>query len=610
MSIRNTAVLIALFALPLGSPVTAQPSQVSSAPNGIAASSAAVPAPTRIHFDMTEAPPELSGALAAQLAARRDSGPRPYQVPLPVGTTAEQRPDSAPDSRTATVTPPASATQDTAVAAPGTFTLFRDVSLGATIKTATSGLTGEPTIVNAGPVVFATGNWWAALSTDGGQNFSYINPATQFPASFGGFCCDQIAVYDPSRNIFIWYLQYIASGPAGAGQNLFRVAVAHPADAVNGNWWYYDFTSASNTEYDYPDLCLSNDHLWVTTNRGVYGSSSVNNAFIFKFPLDPLSTAAGLGFNILDLGGAGLTNLSLKCAHGARETAYFGSHNTTSQVRIFRWAENSGTIFFDNVNLSAAWGSATHVCPTPDGRDWCGFSDGRMLTGWMSRNMIGFMWNSSAVGTFAVPYVDAVRVLESTRAYVDRPYIWNPTQAFQYPAAAPNARGDVGIVVHASSSTLYPSFYVGIDDDYSRDAGFGPPGWDVRFVRQGTQGPTTNRWGDYFSVRPFTPNGLAWIASGTTMQGCGGVGCKETRYEVFGRERDTPSVVLSGSCTLDVDGNGTRDALTDGLLLLRALFGLTGTSVTTGAIGASATRTNWSAIRGYLNGNCGTTFLP
>ncbi|MBK7473240.1 MAG: hypothetical protein IPI73_24050 [Betaproteobacteria bacterium] len=38
-------------------------------------------------------------------------------------------------------------------------------------------------------------------------------------------------------------------------------------------------------------------------------------------------------------------------------------------------------------------------------------------------------------------------------------------------------------------------------------------------------------------------------------------------------------------CTLDVDGNDSQDALTDGLIILRALFGLTGTSVTNGAIG-------------------------
>jgi hypothetical protein len=63
-------------------------------------------------------------------------------------------------------------------------------------------------------------------------------------------------------------------------------------------------------------------------------------------------------------------------------------------------------------------------------------------------------------------------------------------------------------------------------------------------------------------------------------------------------------------CTLDLDGNGATDALTDGLLQMRALFGLTGAAVTNGALGTSPTRPNWTAIRNYLNANCGTNFAP
>ena len=56
--------------------------------------------------------------------------------------------------------------------------------------------------------------------------------------------------------------------------------------------------------------------------------------------------------------------------------------------------------------------------------------------------------------------------------------------------------------------------------------------------------------------------------------------------------------------TLDVDASITAtkyDALTDGLLVIRYLFGLTGTSLTTGALGTSATRTDPAAIMAYLD---------
>ena len=69
------------------------------------------------------------------------------------------------------------------------------------------------------------------------------------------------------------------------------------------------------------------------------------------------------------------------------------------------------------------------------------------------------------------------------------------------------------------------------------------------------------------------------------------------------------SVAPTVSCTLDVDGNGAQDALTDGLIVIRALFGLTGTAVTNNAIGDNnPTRSDWTAIRTYLNINCGSNF--
>jgi hypothetical protein len=64
-------------------------------------------------------------------------------------------------------------------------------------------------------------------------------------------------------------------------------------------------------------------------------------------------------------------------------------------------------------------------------------------------------------------------------------------------------------------------------------------------------------------------------------------------------------------CTLDVDGNGAIEALSDGIIVLRAMLGLTGTSVTNGATGSgSPSRPTWAQIQPYLNGNCGTNFLP
>jgi hypothetical protein len=52
--------------------------------------------------------------------------------------------------------------------------------------------------------------------------------------------------------------------------------------------------------------------------------------------------------------------------------------------------------------------------------------------------------------------------------------------------------------------------------------------------------------------------------------------------------------------TLDIDGKGSTDALTDGLLVLRFLFGFTGTTLTDAAVGANCTRCTVGDIQTYL----------
>ncbi len=53
---------------------------------------------------------------------------------------------------------------------------------------------------------------------------------------------------------------------------------------------------------------------------------------------------------------------------------------------------------------------------------------------------------------------------------------------------------------------------------------------------------------------------------------------------------------------LDIDGNGTNDALTDGLLIVRYLFGLRGNALTLDAVGNNCSRCDSTTIEVYLEG--------
>lgn len=77
----------------------------------------------------------------------------------------------------------------------------------------------------------------------------------------------------------------------------------------------------------------------------------------------------------------------------------------------------------------------------------------------------------------------------------------------------------------------------------------------------------------------------------------------------------TPTATLTASatpttdpCTLDVDGNGEKSPLTDGLLALRYLFGFSGLTLVQDAIGPGATRNDASEVEAYLDA-CETVML-
>ena len=59
---------------------------------------------------------------------------------------------------------------------------------------------------------------------------------------------------------------------------------------------------------------------------------------------------------------------------------------------------------------------------------------------------------------------------------------------------------------------------------------------------------------------------------------------------------------------LDVDANGEVDALTDGLLLLRSMFGLTDDVLINGVVSPNASVTDSTAIDSYISSIKGTTY--
>ncbi len=421
--------------------------------------------------------------------------------------------------------------------APGDFKFFRNADLGAGAPSGYTSVVNEPSVGVKGNVVFYSGNWYAARSTDGGQTFSFVNPLTTFPSVNGGFCCDQIVLYDPSRDVLFWLLQYIQDGNTGTQ----RIAVDKGMDGVFE--CYYDFTPQdvgfpNQRWFDFPNLTLSNNFLYHTSN--VFTSDAIPQfagAYIGRYPLDQFSTCA----NFSPVYYTSATYGSFRATDGATTAMYWAAHNSTSSIRIYKLPESSTTVSIYDRSITAWPLNLPYSCPGPDGKNWCARAGPRHLGAWVANGVIGFMWGvpqgSGGFGNFPYPYIQIARFSESDMSLLGEPYIWNSSFAWLYPSVGVNARGHLGGTLFWGGGSYYPNCAAWIADDLN--GSILQPLESYRAVGS-TNGPDANKWGDYLATRPHFSYSNTWVASCYSLQGGGANANARPQFVWFGRERDRP----------------------------------------------------------------------
>lgn len=505
--------------------------------------------PQRATANLSEEPPELTEEqlqrLEEALALSQQPGPT-LQVD-PATSDLVPQPDM-PETMSGSAMSLFDISDTAAPQAPGDYVFFRNVDIRDTANLAGNvSSINEPSADARDDAIFMTGNFYAAFSTDRGQFWQFVDPATTFPANDGGFCCDQVVIYDQSRDLMFWLLQYWNDGT----DNRQRLAVIHGSDLQAGmtgtNWYYYDFfpdsvgLPDSDRWFDYPKMALSDDFLYINTNvfEVTQNCGTPTNpkhcwtdSAAWRIPLDELNVGGTINYQFFTRS----DTPSLMPVDGTTATMYWGTHNSLSEVRIYRWAENSGTVFWDDVGI-ALWSSGPQTCLTPDGFNPCNSSDGRMLAGWLANGNIGFMWNAGQDDNFPFPYVNAARFDESTRSLVDQPLIWNPEHAWLYPSVAVNGRGHIAGSVFVAGGDFYSQMNIFIDDDFSNPP---PPGWENYYVRESTHGPSNDRWGDYVASRRHEQYPNTWISTGFTLQGGSGNNNARPQLVWHGRVRDQP----------------------------------------------------------------------
>ena len=393
----------------------------------------------------------------------------------------------------------------------------------------TGGLTstvGEPSVASSsGNHVLMTGNWYAAFSDDGGNSFQFVNPNETFPETdTHSFCCDQVAIYSPDHDLLMWFLQYTQDGHS----NIVRLAVAQGEDIGNQNWQHYDFSPQgvggwSDEWFDFPDLALNSDHVYISTNSfATQGTTNSNDddfarAVALRLPLDRLANYEPVTADFFQTEEA----FSLRPTHGAGVgTMHFGSHDFADfggGILVYSWSEDDDSVELLHVDV-APWSNAARLSECKDGRQWLTRCDFRMTAAWADGAQAGFAWTAAQDESFDHPHVRVAIIDTASGDLLAEPHLWNSGFAYAYPYTAPNSDGDIGVSVcfgGGGEEGFNVSHAVGV----LRETAESHYEWRLATTQNGTNGPEGGRWGDYLAVRPHGADGTSWIASGFTLDG-------------------------------------------------------------------------------------------
>jgi hypothetical protein len=492
-------------------------------------------------FTGTPSPYDAARAQALEAAVARVHlrGPKLSSSDQPQPPSGSKSFASSPPSRNATLREPSPLTGPL-----GSFEVKVDVPVTNTVYRST---VDEPSVANDNGIVFYTGNWYAALSTDMGSTWSYTNPYADMP----DFCCDQQVIFDPHYGVFLWSRLGLEYPTSGDGRIVISV-LTPPAMT----WWSYSFLPSSLSigqegaetgSFDYPHISLSTNYLWITANvfEKTYPYDWLNTV-IFRIPLYQLSQGLVVPYYWFYHPISQVFNFQMVTT-GATDTMYWGSHYSTSVMRVYKWAESSTSIYWYDRTIPTWYddGGFFH-CVGPDGNDWCPRNDPRIKDGYVSNGVVAFFWDVEQGGGFNYPWVDFARFRQSDLAYLSSGGIWNTDFAFGYPAVAANWRGDIAVTVFAGGGSFHASYWA---DFWVA----GIQNFIFQALTAGTNGPSSSMWGDYVTVRPLMGYfcsgslcpGFLWIAAGFTLQGGTTGDYVVPRFYVFNREMNSNGFAFS-----------------------------------------------------------------
>lgn len=401
-----------------------------------------------------------------------------------------------------------------------------------------SGVNGspkEPSGAKAGNVVFATSNWNATISLDGGATFNDIDPTVytgpSVPATDAGFCCDQVVQYLPSIDRFVWLLQYQQNT---ANINRLRLITFHPKDVDTkgiNSYIYMDIDSTSfGGRLDYGELGVGNTQLYLSTT--VYAASG-NGLVVFRIPIEALDVVGSLTYYQTSVSD-GFFAQGSRLTQNPGDTVFWAGQSTLgSVIRVFRWPESS--IIYQGIDLTISpwpYTLSNFVSNCPNSKtNWLFANSANNIIGATRRstNEVWFAWNAPSGGDFPNPHIQIVQVNVGNwpnPSKIRQWQIWNPDFAFAFPNFYTSSEcGDVGVAVLFGGSSTNPSSAVGVitSDGVLTQTVYYPE----------LSNTCEFRLGDYLGVR--SENGVAYEGFIYAIESSDGIVTRSPRYVEFGR---------------------------------------------------------------------------
>lgn len=390
-------------------------------------------------------------------------------------------------------------------------------------------------------VILQTGNDYVRYSNDRGKTFQILANTAVINNNFaGGQNGDQIMLFVPGIQCFVWYMQYNANPTTSDGA--FRLSFAKLSDLqtkIKGVWNTYDWLSSDfglpGTDFDYPDIAATDEFLYVTTGTDSQGR------LLMRFKLSDF-VAGSVGAEFLGLlsitTAADKSTDTLRYAHlcqQASDRAMLAGHVDNSTLRVFDWPD-SGNLTTHDVSTVTWPNTGDYGSKCPDGTDWLTNGGDSEISGFVRHgDNLTLAWcasRGSAGGgafNFPNPHCRVATMRMSDWTETSETQIWNPDYAFAFPDVSVNGQGEVGVAVAWGG----PSNYA--------DAAFGIMGDFVVWYQDGSDA-ALSRWGDYVTVRQSKWRGNAFAGFGyfTKKDSKVGLGVyQEPYYLQFARKSQT-----------------------------------------------------------------------